>query len=193
MPPVDLTLEKYNGEFIRELIEAQAASLGVRARIDWRAGYAVLVNTKAETDFAREVALDLVGPDQVTLHGPALSGSEDFSFMLERVPGSYLLIGNGATEADLGLAFDGDAFGTNLSTTIANEGASASYSGWPMPADRSAASFGPRPVQHSASLPSMTTAGTERMPKCCARLATSGFFMSKIVMSHEGQAIRRTS
>ncbi len=83
---------------IKELITAQAASLGVTARIDWRQGYAVLVNTKAETDFAREVALDLVGPDQVTLHGPALSGSEDFSFMLERVPGSYLLIGNGVRD-----------------------------------------------------------------------------------------------
>ena len=31
----------------------------------------------------------------VTLQGPAQSGSEDFAFMLERVPGSYLLIGNG--------------------------------------------------------------------------------------------------
>ncbi len=31
----------------------------------------------------------------MTLHGPPLTGSEDFAFMLERVPGSYLLIGNG--------------------------------------------------------------------------------------------------
>nr|MCU0775176.1 amidohydrolase [Ideonella sp.] len=38
---------------------------------------------------------ELVGPDRVTPHGEALTGSEDFAFMLERVPGSYLLIGNG--------------------------------------------------------------------------------------------------
>ena len=31
----------------------------------------------------------------VTLQGPAVPGSEDFAFMLEQVPGSYLLIGNG--------------------------------------------------------------------------------------------------
>ncbi|MDP4299698.1 M20 aminoacylase family protein [Leptothrix discophora] len=82
---------------IKALVTAQAESLGVTATIAWRPGYAVLVNTKAETDFARSVALDLLGPAHVTLDGPALSGSEDFAFMLERVPGSYLLIGNGAT------------------------------------------------------------------------------------------------
>ena len=66
----------------------------------WRAGYAVLVNTPVETAFAREVALDLFGPDRVTPQGPPLTGSEDFAFMLERVPGSYLLIGNGRGEGD---------------------------------------------------------------------------------------------
>jgi len=80
---------------IKALIAAQADSLGVAAQIDWRPGYAVLVNTPEETAFASEVALELVGEAHVTLQGLALSGSEDFAFMLERVPGSYLFIGNG--------------------------------------------------------------------------------------------------
>ncbi len=80
---------------IKALVAAQAESFGVTARIDWKPGYAVLVNTPAETAFAREVAVELVGAEQVTLQGPPLIGSEDFAFMLERVPGSYLLIGNG--------------------------------------------------------------------------------------------------
>jgi len=80
---------------IKALAAAQAESFGVRAQVDWRSGYAVLVNTPAETAFARAVALDLLGPERVTLQGPPLTGSEDFAFMLERVPGSYLLIGNG--------------------------------------------------------------------------------------------------
>ena len=83
---------------IKALVAAQAESFGVTARIDWRAGYSVLVNTPAETAFAREVAVELVGADNVTLQGPPLTGSEDFAFMLERVPGSYLLIGNGTGE-----------------------------------------------------------------------------------------------
>ena len=83
---------------IKALVAAQAESFGVAAQIDWKPGYAVLVNTRAETAFAREVAVELVGEAQVTLQGPPLTGSEDFAFMLERVPGSYLLIGNGTGE-----------------------------------------------------------------------------------------------
>jgi hippurate hydrolase len=83
---------------IKALVTAQAESFGVAARIDWKPGYAVLVNTPAETDFARQVATELVGADNVTLQGPPLTGSEDFAFMLERVPGSYVLIGNGIGE-----------------------------------------------------------------------------------------------
>ena len=80
---------------IRELVDLQARSFGVQAEIEWRRGYSVLVNTVAETDFARKVALELLGPGRVNLQGEPLTGSEDFAFMLERVPGSYVLIGNG--------------------------------------------------------------------------------------------------
>ncbi|MFZ9251354.1 MAG: M20 aminoacylase family protein [Hylemonella sp.] len=80
---------------VKAIVTAQAQSFGVQAEIDWRPGYAVLVNTEKETNIARQVALELMGRDRVTLQGPALTGSEDFAFMLERVPGSYLLIGNG--------------------------------------------------------------------------------------------------
>jgi hippurate hydrolase len=80
---------------IKALVQAQAESYGVRAEIDYRQGYAVLVNTAQETEFARRTALELLGADGVVPQSPALPGSEDFAFMLERCPGSYLLIGNG--------------------------------------------------------------------------------------------------
>ncbi len=78
-----------------ELVEAQAASFGVRAEIDFRPGYAVLVNHEAPTRLATELATELFGAERVTPQGVPLTGSEDFAFMLERVPGCYLLIGNG--------------------------------------------------------------------------------------------------
>jgi hippurate hydrolase len=90
-PQVRLLLEQR----IKALVAAQAESFGVRAEVAWRQGYCVLVNHLEQTNFARQVALDLVGPERVTLNGPQLTGSEDFAFMLEKVPGSYLLIGNG--------------------------------------------------------------------------------------------------
>jgi hippurate hydrolase len=95
-PQVRLLLEQR----INALVVAQAESFGVRAEIDWRKGYCVLVDSSIETDFARQVALKLVGPERVTLHGPALTASEDFAFMLEKIPGSYLLIGNGDGDSD---------------------------------------------------------------------------------------------
>ncbi|MGJ7488714.1 amidohydrolase, partial [Variovorax sp. LT2P21] len=81
---------------IRALVAAQAQSLDVHAVVDYRRDYPVLVNTLAETDFARKVALELLGPERVILHGLAATGSEDFAVMLEHCPGSYLQIGNGA-------------------------------------------------------------------------------------------------
>ncbi len=80
---------------INDLAHGQAQSYGVRAHVDYKRGYPVLVNPLRETDFAREVAEELVGAERVTRQGKALTGSEDFAFFLEQVPGCYLLIGNG--------------------------------------------------------------------------------------------------
>lgn len=80
---------------ILELVRLQAQSYGVQAQIDWREGYAVLVNDKQHTDFAVGVATRLFGAERVTPNGPALTASEDFAFMLEKVPGCYLFVGNG--------------------------------------------------------------------------------------------------
>jgi hippurate hydrolase len=84
---------------IKALAHAQAESFGASAEVDWRRGYSVLVNTPAETAFARQVGLELVGADKVIAQGPANTASEDFAFMLEKVPGSYLVIGNGAGDS----------------------------------------------------------------------------------------------
>jgi hippurate hydrolase len=93
---LDRDVRKKVEQRVKAVITAQAESFGVQANIDWREGYAVLVNTLEETNFARQVGLELVGPDKVMLQGPQVSGSEDFAFMLERRPGCYLMIGNGA-------------------------------------------------------------------------------------------------
>ena len=124
---------------VKALVAAQAESFGVTAQVDWKPGYAVLVNTPAETAFAREVALELVGEAQVTLQGPPLTGSEDFAFMLERVPGSYLLIGNGTGEG----AGEGGCMVHNPGYDFndANIGLGSAY--WVLLAERFLAAKGP--------------------------------------------------
>ena len=91
-PQVRLAMEQR----IKKLIQAQAESFDVRAEIEWRAGYAVLVNDAEQTARALAVAQRHFPADQIVPQGPLLTGSEDFAFMLEQVPGSYLLVGNGS-------------------------------------------------------------------------------------------------
>jgi hippurate hydrolase len=80
---------------IFQVVEQQAASYGVKASIDWNEGYAVLVNSSHETAFATEVAVNLFGQQRVDPNGPMFTASEDFSFMLQKVPGCYFFVGNG--------------------------------------------------------------------------------------------------
>ena len=80
---------------IRDLVTTQAQSYGVRAEIDYHRSYPVLVNTPSETEFARQVARELVGEAEMVAQAEAMTGSEDFAFMLEEVPGSYVFLGNG--------------------------------------------------------------------------------------------------
>ena len=71
---LDADVRRLLEQRIRDLVSAQAESFGVQAQLDWRPGYAVLVNTPKETDFARQIALELLGPEHVTLQAPALAG-----------------------------------------------------------------------------------------------------------------------
>lgn len=80
---------------ILDLVKMQAQSYEVEATIDWREGYAVLVNTQKETVFAVDVATQLLGPQKVDANGPMFTASEDFAFMLQKVPGCYFFVGNG--------------------------------------------------------------------------------------------------
>ena len=81
---------------IHELVTQQAASYRVRAAIDWQDGYAVLINDSACTMLAVELATRLFGAERVTPQGAPITASEDFAFMLQRVPGCYFFVGNGA-------------------------------------------------------------------------------------------------
>ncbi|NBF04526.1 amidohydrolase [Pseudomonas sp. Fl5BN2] len=92
-PVRELMLER-----VKAIIQTQAESFGCRASIDHRPAYPVLVNSPEETEFARRVGVELVGAEAVNGNTPKLMGSEDFGWMLQRCPGSYLFIGNGVAQ-----------------------------------------------------------------------------------------------
>jgi hippurate hydrolase len=80
---------------IKELARAQAESYGVTAEIDYRNSYPVTVNSPAETEFARQVALQYAGSDRVVTVERPYPYAEDFAYMLEAVPGTYFMMGIG--------------------------------------------------------------------------------------------------
>ena len=80
---------------IRALVTAQVESYGGEVTIEYDRGYPVLVNTSAETEFACEVAQELVGTERVIAPFPPVTGSEDFAYFLQRKPGCFLRLGNG--------------------------------------------------------------------------------------------------
>lgn len=83
---------------ITELVHGQAASFGAQAQIDYQHCHPVLINHPEETALAREVAREWLGEEQLIHDLKPFTASEDFAFMLERCPGSYLVIGNGQGE-----------------------------------------------------------------------------------------------
>ncbi|MHC5306180.1 M20 aminoacylase family protein [Bartonella sp. LJL80] len=80
---------------ICKIIHAQAESYGAKASIHYEHGYPVTVNDADATDYACTIAEKLVGRDNVVDNAEPLTPSEDFSFMLEKVPGAYIIMGNG--------------------------------------------------------------------------------------------------
>ena len=87
-------------ERITEIVEMQAKSLGVSADIRYIEGYPVVTNAPTETEFALQVARELVGDDHVDPHLDQLTGSEDFAYMLQARPGCMMRLGNGQAKSD---------------------------------------------------------------------------------------------
>jgi hippurate hydrolase len=81
---------------IRALVQSHAESYGARAEIEYIRGYPVLINSEAETEFARQIAVDLVGADKIIAPFGPIAGSEDFAYFLQQRPGCFLRVGNGA-------------------------------------------------------------------------------------------------
>jgi amidohydrolase len=77
------------------IVEHSAKALGAAAHLRFKRNYPPTVNHKKETEFAIGVMQDVVGKDNVQTEIDPTMGSEDFAFMLEKLPGCYFFIGNG--------------------------------------------------------------------------------------------------
>jgi len=71
-----------------------AAAYGCDCEFSFVRNYPPTVNHAAETEFARRVLGEVVGPENVLDFEPTM-GAEDFSYYLLEKPGCYFMIGNG--------------------------------------------------------------------------------------------------
>ena len=82
---------------LEAIVAGQAAAYGVEARMDYLVGYPATINEPERTVFAADVAREIAGDAGVDGNAPPEMGAEDFAYLLEKRPGSYLFVGNGDT------------------------------------------------------------------------------------------------
>jgi amidohydrolase len=80
-------------EGIHRIASNIAAAHLCEAIVTIRRGYPVTVNDSGFVDFARGVATDLLGADNYIDRPAPLMGAEDFSYVLQRIPGCIMFLG----------------------------------------------------------------------------------------------------
>ncbi|MEV6020015.1 MULTISPECIES: M20 family metallopeptidase [unclassified Streptomyces] len=78
---------------VERTLQGIAQAHGVDVRLDYTRQYPATVNPADQAAFALETASDLFGPHRVFEAPRPVSGSEDFSFVLDAVPGAFLAVG----------------------------------------------------------------------------------------------------
>jgi len=82
-------------EGMKRIAKGVAEGFGATAEVDFRFIFAPLINDPARTTELADAAAAVSGDDKVDRAKPPGMGSEDFSFMMEKVPGAYIQVGNG--------------------------------------------------------------------------------------------------
>jgi amidohydrolase len=75
------------------LIRGIADAYGLEADIDYNVNYPVTVNDSTETDFAADTVREVLGEERFETMPQPLTGAEDFSFVLNEIPGSFVFLG----------------------------------------------------------------------------------------------------
>lgn len=78
---------------IRRVAEGVAAAHEMQVEVDVTLGYPVTVNGADYTEFALGVVGDVMGADHAARLPNPVMGAEDFSYVIERVPGTMMFLG----------------------------------------------------------------------------------------------------
>ncbi len=89
---------------IRRVAEGIAAAHDAEVIVRLEDGYPVTVNDKTQADIALDLASELVGADKTLRLPNPIMGAEDFSYVLQEVPGAMVFLGGTPLERNLATA-----------------------------------------------------------------------------------------
>jgi amidohydrolase len=78
---------------VPRLITDIAGAHGLSADAEYATEYPVTVNDAAEAEFALQTVTEVFGPERAERARFPIPGAEDFSFVLEEVPGAFVFLG----------------------------------------------------------------------------------------------------
>jgi amidohydrolase len=113
---------------IRRVVDGIAAAHGCEVEVEVEAGYPVTINDESFAEHVLSLAADVVGSDKVVRQPHPVMGAEDWSYVLQRIPGAMMFLGG--TDLDRSPAtaapnhsnrvlFDEDAMATGIATYAA--------------------------------------------------------------------------
>jgi hippurate hydrolase len=85
---------------ITAVLDGIASAHGLTIDIDHRSGYPVTVNDDGEADLVADTITDLFGAHRFSPMANPEAGAEDFSYVLEQVPGAFVFLSACPTDVD---------------------------------------------------------------------------------------------
>ncbi len=113
---------------LHRLVPAIAAAHGAEAELTISDGYPVVVNADSAADLVHSTAIGLLGPDRAVLERDPMMGAEDWSYVLQQVPGAMSFLGacppgvepqKAAANHSNRVIFDEDAMAVGVATHVA--------------------------------------------------------------------------
>jgi amidohydrolase len=96
----DLTIRSFSNEThervvagVRDVVAGIAAAHDLTADVHPEMNYPVTVNDDTEAEFAAGTVRDLYGPERFAWAPNPLTAAEDFSYVLQEVPGAFVFLG----------------------------------------------------------------------------------------------------
>jgi hippurate hydrolase len=86
---------------VTRVAQAVAAAHGLEADVAYTRGYPATITDPDETEFAVATIADLYGAGRFVPMETPVAGAEDFSRVLQQVPGSFVLLGAAPADVDI--------------------------------------------------------------------------------------------